>query len=113
MGGRTRGRTPPGGVTGRASARGGVKGAPPSADFSMYSKCCLVGGSAPTANTYTFPWLSVRTVHPSKLGSWPLLVARDAWRTVQDAPPSVEVATISGVGSAWPRLLLRKSAQHT
>jgi hypothetical protein len=43
----------------------------------------------------------------------PLSVAGPTWFCTQVLPPSVDRATISGVGSAWPRLLLRKLAQQT
>jgi hypothetical protein len=58
------------------------------------------------------PWLSVRTVHPSGCELIPLSVAGPTCLLVHVAPPSLDRATLSGVGRAWPRLLLRKDAQQ-
>jgi hypothetical protein len=68
------------------------------------------------ANTYTTPSLSVRIVHPERpkpfFGLNGVFVASVTCRSLQVSPPSVEVATRSGVGSAFPLLKLRNDAQH-
>src|SRR5258708_21438648 len=75
---------------------------PPSVDGSRYSNCCLVVGSVPMPKTYTLPLLSVRIVQPSSGWICPLLAAAVTCFCVHVLPPSVEAATISGAGSAWP-----------
>ena len=99
------------GSTAGASSAGPVKCAPPSVD--LYIIWYEVPPRVPTPNTYTLPWLSVRTVHPSGWPLMPLSVAGPTCFCTQVLPPSVDRATISGVGSAWPLLLLRKLAQQT
>ena len=67
----------------------------------------------PTPNTYALPELSVRTVQPSGWAALRLSVAGPTCLVVQVSPPSEERATVNGVGSALPRLLLRNDAQQT
>src|SRR5216684_1351508 len=85
---------------------------PPSVDGTRYSKCCLVIGSVPMPKTYTLPLLSVRIVQPSSGWICPLLAAAVTCFCVHVLPPSVEVATISGAGTACPFSWLRNVAQH-
>jgi hypothetical protein len=70
-----------------------------------------------SANTYTTPWLSVRTVHPERpnpcLVLKGVLLAAVTCFWVQVFPPSVDVATISGWGDAMPLLKLRNEARQT
>ena len=69
------------------------------------------------ANTYTTPWLSVRTVHPERpnpcLVLNGLLLAEVTCFEVHVDPPSADVATTSGWGDAMPPLRLRKEARQT
>src|SRR6058998_1588667 len=70
-----------------------------------------------SANTYTTPWLSVRTVQPERPKPCfvlkGLLLAAVTCLCVQVSPPSVEVATTSGCGDAFPWLTLRNEARQT
>src|SRR5213592_1529856 len=69
-----------------------------------------------SANTYTTPWLSVRTVQPERpkpcLRLKGVLVALVTCFCDHVSPPSVEVATISGCGAAKPDPWLRNEAQQ-
>ena len=69
------------------------------------------------ANTYTTPWLSVRTVHPERpKPCWGLKGVLEALVTCfvfQVSPPSVDVATMSGCGAAYPLETLRNEAMQT
>src|SRR6266480_3620646 len=64
--------------------------------FEVLEKC--------VKNVYTFPWLSVRTVHPW----WTALtvVGGATWCAFQVRPPSVDTATIGNWAKLWPWLKL-------
>src|SRR5262249_37748673 len=69
------------------------------ASFDVVEKC--------VKNAYTFPWLSVRTVHPSRvlaLFGGATLCVFHVW------PPSVDTATDGNRGKLLPRLRLWKSS---
>src|SRR5262249_39061314 len=104
------GSTTPG-LTAVATSVGPVKWAPPSVD--LYIIWNDVPPRRPTPNAYTLPWLSVRTVQPSGWPLMPLSVAGPTCFRTQVLPPSVDRATISGVGNAVPFSCPRKSAQQT
>jgi hypothetical protein len=63
------------------------------------------------------PSLSVLTVHPERPNPFfslnGLFVASVTCLLVHVSPPSVEVATTSGVGAAFPRLRLLNVATQT
>src|SRR5260370_26958882 len=99
------------GSTADTRSLGPVKRAPPLVDLYIISND--VPPRLPTPNTYTLPWLSVRMVQPSGWPLMPLSVAGPTCCCTQVLPPSADRATISGVGRAWPPVLLRKSAQQT
>ena len=100
------------------SSTGRVHDAPPSKDR---IRMCLPAPGVPTANwfakTYTTPSSSVRIVQPERpnpfFGLNGLFVASVTCLSAQVSPPSVDRATISGVGAAFPPLRLRNEAQHT
>src|SRR5439155_8558274 len=56
--------------------------------------------------------LSVRIVQPSSGLRWPLLAAAVICRVLHMAPPSWEIATMSGAGAAFPFSWPRNDAQH-
>src|SRR5919198_3524862 len=90
----------------RNSVRGLVQWTPPSNDCSS-TWAPWVGSPVSagfwniSANTYTTPWLSVRTVHPdspNSVGPRPPVPAGVTCLVRQLLPPSGEVAIISGAG---------------
>src|SRR2546421_1368721 len=107
------GSNTPGWVTAPGIWTGRPQFWPPLVEGTMYSKCSLVAGSVPMPKTYTLPWLSVRIVQPSSGWICPLLAAAVTCFCVQVLPPSVEVATISGAGVAFPLSLAPDEAHHT
>src|ERR1700761_6709978 len=60
------GSSTPGWVTGPTTGFAGDHDLPPLLETDISSNACLASEEdVPTPNTYTFPWLSVRIVHPS------------------------------------------------
>src|SRR5262249_46520677 len=58
-------------------------------------------------NAYTFPWLSVRTVHPSRVLA---ALGGATWCAFHVWPPSVDTATDGNSGKLLPLLRLWKSS---
>src|SRR5215470_11737752 len=67
--------------------------------FEVLEKC--------VKNAYTFPWLSVRTVHPSRVLA---LAGGATWCAFHVRPPSVDTATDGNSGKLLPWLRLWKSS---
>src|SRR5262245_18425609 len=67
--------------------------------FEVLDKC--------VKNAYTFPWLSVRTVHPSRVLA---ALGGATWCALLVWPPSVDTATDGNSGKLLPLLRLWKSS---
>src|SRR6516225_10956691 len=80
---------------------------PPVVDFTMVCVPLFEVLEKCVKKSYTFPWLSVRTVQPWKVAL--VVVGGATWCVFHVTPPSADTAIIGNWAKLWPRLKLWKS----